>query len=301
MMKTKYNQIVDIEKIATENNFSNINEIISFGKSESIKIEHNKKSLLLAIDVQNDFMEGIGSLPVVGSRNDVKNLTKWIYNNLAALSQIMCSIDTHSIKQIFHADWWKDNNNNPPPPFTIISHQDVLEGKWIPEEKEHTLAYLQHLEIENMKQLCIWPYHCLENTYGMQLETEFTKMIYFHSAVHHNSPIFVSKGQNPLTEMYGIIKAEYDPNEFVNHTVLDTIKQFEEIYIAGEASSHCVLSSIEQILNYFGNDISITSRFTILIDCMSPISGFENSTLERFHELKEKYKINIKKSTEVVL
>lgn len=304
-MKTAYNQIVDSHAIASRKSKVDIQHIINLGKTEiSIpSTEDQKKTLLLAIDVQNDFMEDIGSLPVAGSRQDVTNLTNWIYNNLNKLTNIICSLDTHSIGQIFHAEWWKDPKGNAPTPFTIISYKDVKEGKWMAKngEQERTLDYLKNLEANGQKQLCIWPYHCLEGTFGAQLEAEFIKMLYFHATVRATAPIFIPKGQNPYSEMYGIIKAEYDPENNSNVELLNKIATYDEIYIAGEASSHCVLASLEQILEYFEDNVDLTSRITILSDCMSPIVGFEETTNNRLEQLKEKYAIQIRKSTEVIL
>lgn len=304
-MRTTYEQIINIADIASLNSKENISQLISLAKAELISpaSEDKKRTLLLAIDVQNDFMEGIGTLPVTGSKKDVERLTRWIYNNLEGLTQIMCSLDTHSITQIFHADWWIDKDGNNPAPFTIITYSDVKEGKWEAAngEKYRSLVYLENLEKKGKKQLCIWPYHCLEGTKGAELESEFTKMLYFHSAARSSTAMFVAKGQNPFTEMYGIIKAEYDSESYINQTVLDTIEQFDDIYIAGEASSHCVLASLEQILEYFSENKELTSRITLLEDCMSPIAGFEESTLKQFEVLKTRYGIQVRKSTDVVL
>lgn len=75
-------------------------------------------------------MEGVGSLGVPGSKGDVQRLTQWIYDNINKLSHVICSLDSHSISQIFHADWWMDTNGHPPTPFTIITYQNVIDGKW---------------------------------------------------------------------------------------------------------------------------------------------------------------------------
>lgn len=304
-MKTRYEQIVDVANIASFNSQENISEIISYGKSENMKpvSQDIKRTLLLAIDVQNDFMEGIGSLGVLGSKGDIERLTRWIYANVGKLSQVICSLDSHSISQIFHSDWWIDKDANSPVPFTIISYQDVVNGKWLVANGENnsSLEYLKNLEHTGKKQLCIWPYHCLAGTSGAKLESEFTKMLYFHSAARSVAPILMPKGQDPYTEMYGIVKAEYDPTGYINQNVLDTVVQFDEIYIAGEASSHCVLASTTQILEYFNDRKDITSRITLLEDCMSPIAGFEESTKLQYRELVKEYGIQLRKSTNAIL
>ena len=304
-MKTTYERIVDVNEIASEKR-GDIQDILALAEQEDLPSAalDKKRNLLLAIDVQNDFMESIGSLPVTGSKSDVQRLTRWMYKNMASLTQIMCSLDSHSLLQIFHAGWWVDKAGNHPQPFTIIRYEDVVEGIWTvtyADSLEQSKNYLKNLAAEGKKELCIWPYHCLEGSFGAQLETQFTNMLYFHSAVRKAKPLLVYKGQDPYTEMYGIIKAEYDANGFINHAVLDAIQAYDAIYIAGQASSHCVLASAAQILEYFKEDKAITSRITLLIDCMSPISGFESVTQQAFESMKEKYGIQIKKSTEVIL
>ena len=306
-MKTSYEQIVDIDNIASQQGKTNIAEVIALGESENLPpAQHDsKKTLLLAIDVQNDFMEGIGNLPVPGSKGDVERLTRWIYNNAGRLTQIVCSLDTHSAAQIFHPCWWTNPQGLQPAPFTIITYNDVLNGKWLPVDEPETLNekpnskldrsldYLKNLESTGKKQLCIWPYHCLSGTYGADLEGEFTRMLYFHAAARRTTPVFAPKGQNPWSEMYGIIRAEYDPEGFVNTAILDAVAQAGEVYIAGEASSHCVLASVTQILEHFADQPEITRRIILLADCTSPIPGFEEATNKAFIHLQEQYGMRI--------
>ena len=71
--------------------------------------------------------------------------------------------------------------------------------------------------------------------------------------------------------------------------------------IAGEAKSHCVLESIQQILEYYENRPEITRKIYILEDCMSPIPGFEDVTDSAFETFKRKYQVAIAKSTDKIL
>ncbi len=301
-MKTSYEQIVNTQNIASLQGKTNMAEIIALGESENLAPADTdtQKTLLLAIDVQNDFMEGLGSLAVPGSKGDVERLTRWMYRNAGRLTQVLCSLDTHSAAQVFHPCWWKDPQGRQPAPFTIITHDDVLNRRWNPANgaRYRALEYLQNLEVTNQKRLCIWPYHCLASTYGADLEGEFTRMLYFHSAARRCAPMLVAKGQNPWSEMYGIIRAEYDPEGFVNTAVLDAVAQADEVYVAGEASSHCVLASVTQILEHFADQPNITRRITLLEDCASPIPGFEDATVKAFAGLQEQYGMRIAKSTE---
>lgn len=302
-MKTRYEEIVDVTKIATiyENNLS---EVIQMAEKETLRpaIKDGKTALLLVIDLQNDFMEGIGSLAVPGSKGDVERLTSFLYNHMEDVTQVMCSLDTHYTTQIFHTIWWEDESGNHPDPYAIITYDDVSRGKYKPVigELSKSLEYLKKLEENGKKKLCVWPYHCLAGSTGANLETEFTKMLYFHSVTRKSRPILIQKGTDPYSEMYGIIKPEYDHGKnFLNMVVLNAIEHFDEIYLAGEAASHCLIESGEQILEYYQNRPEITSKITILEDCTSPISGYEKETRDGFERLKATYGITVRKSTEI--
>jgi nicotinamidase-related amidase len=106
---------------------------------------------------------------------------------------------------------------------------------------------------------------------------------------------------DPLSEMYGIIKPEYDTNNYINLDFLNKLESYDKIVVAGEAKSHCVLESIKQILEYHASRPEITKKIYILEDCMSPIPGFEDVTEKTFEDFKKKYHVNIVKSTDNIL
>jgi len=155
-MKTPFDRIVDVQHIASGKS-DNIPAMLALAQEEQVRPAalDVKRTLLLAIDVQNDFMESIGSLAVNGSKADVQRLTQWMYRNLGSLTQVMCSLDCHSMMQVFHADWWLDTEGNHPEPFTIIRYADVRDGIWRAANGNTVLSldYLQHLESEGKKQL----------------------------------------------------------------------------------------------------------------------------------------------------
>lgn len=303
-MKTKYEQIIDVANIATKERTRDLASIITLAENESLPSASSdaKKVLLLVIDMQNDFMEDIGSLGVTGSKGDVERLTRWIYANMDKITQVMCSLDTHSVFQIFHPSWWADEQGNPPKPYTEITYDDVVNGRWRPMfSVPKSINYVKNLENLGKKRLMIWPYHCLEGSDGASLENEFTNMLYFHATARKSKPITIQKGRDATTEMYGIIKAEYDPNNFVNEPVLKVIEDFDEIYIAGEASSHCVMESGKQILEYYKDRPDITQRITILEDCTSPVANCEQIAEDAFAAFKAQYGIRVAKSTDIIL
>ncbi|WP_027415973.1 hypothetical protein [Aneurinibacillus terranovensis] len=301
-MKTRFEEIVDVKAIGGENT-KKMNELLDLAASENLNLStaDHERILLIGIDFQNDFMEG-GELAVPNSHKDIENITRFIYNNIEKITTIAVSLDTHQPQQIFHPSWWIDKNQNHPAPFTIITAKDVEDGKWMAVEKqEESLEYVQNLEKLGKKQLCIWTYHCIEGTSGAALEGQFSNMIHFYSVARKSTLQKVVKGKDPLSEMYGIIKPEYDREGYHNKTFLEKLKSYDKIIVAGEAKSHCVLESVRQITEYYSDDKNMTSKIYILEDCMSSIPGFEEVTAATFAHFQKKYGITIIKSTELIL
>jgi nicotinamidase-related amidase len=163
---------------------------------------------------------------------------------------------------------------------------------------KESIEYVENIEKLGRKQLVIWPYHCIKGTSGNNLETTFSNLVYFFAVAKRSRTNVIVKGTDPASEMYGILKPEYSPTKYINIDFLDKIAKYQKIFIAGQAKSHCVYESVLQILEHYSNNLDVTERIYILEDCMSSIGGFEKSTEEGFEDFKNKYKINIIKSTD---
>ena len=246
--------------------------------------------LLICVDFQNDFLEG-GALAVSGGKADVEKTINFINNH--KIDKIICSLDTHTKNQIFHKCYWKNSNGETPSDYTVITAEDVRNNKWIPVgcSKEYALEYLDYIENKGKKNLCIWPYHCLIGTTGAAIEPSLAKVVYEHDN------LFLQKGMDLNTEMYGIIKPEYDTG-YINLDMLEEIQKYNEVYIAGEAKSHCVLETIKQLVEYFSEDKNTLEKIIVLQDCMSSIPGFEETTEKELNELASKG-IKLKNSTDI--
>lgn len=301
-MKTPLSEIVSFDLIGKTNSL-NQHEILAVASKENIPLAKDdlEKVVLLGIDMQNDFMEN-GSLGVPGAHDDTKNLLNFMYNNLNKITDIILSIDTHQPCQIFHPLWWVDNDGNQPEPYTIITNADVQAGKWRPIFNEKaSIQYLQQLEELGKKQLCIWPYHCIEGTFGHSLESQFANLVYFHSVVRQSPVTNVLKGTDPLTEMYGIFKPEVSTEQTINVNLLKRIATYDKIIVAGQAKSHCVIESIGQMLEYFNDDKGLAKKIYLLEDCTSSIPGFAEETEEMFSLWKEQLGVNLIESTKLTL
>eukprot|EP01036_Dinobryon_divergens_P059434 gene59434-79305_t len=90
----------------------------------------------------------------------------------------------------------------------------------------------------------------------------------------------VLKGLNPMTEQYSAFRAEVpsadDPGTALNLPLMNRLaKGAGLLLVAGEALSHCVAASVQDMLAHLP---TARLRQTVLLtDCMSPVTGFEAS------------------------
>ena len=302
-MKTAYPEIVNQNYIGSTENPVSMNEILQKANEEEMtpSAQNKKRVLFLGIDVQQDFMDG-GALGVPGAKKDVERMTEFLYKHINQISNIAVSIDTHTPHQIFHPCWWIDENGRNPAPYTVITLDDLDAGKWRAViNPQASREYVKHLEQDAKKALCIWTYHCLQGTAGAALENQFANMIYFHSVAKKTVVQRLVKGQDPMSEMYGIIKPEYDTKGYINMDFLNKVETFDQVIIAGEPQSHYVLESIKQILEHYETRPEVTKKIWILEDCMSPIPGYEDATDQAFREFRNRYHVNLVRSTETFL
>lgn len=299
-MKTNYSDIVDVKSIGAQVNPILMNDLLKKADEEEMCPGRSNKEqvLFIGIDVQQDFMDD-GALGVPGAKGDVERMTQFIYKNADKISNITVTLDTHTPYQIFHPCWWIDENGNNPAPYTLITLADLDAGKWrAVVSPAKSRDYVMNLEKGGKKTLCIWPYHCIKGTMGHALDNQFANMVYFHSVVKKYRTQIIVKGEDPLSEMYGFLRPEYDLRGYVNVDFLNKMETFDKIVIAGEAQSHCVLESINQIVENYDTRPEITKKIYILEDCMSCIQGYEDATQQAFDEIRNKYKVNIVKSTD---
>ncbi len=302
-MKTTYMEIVNGNYIGSVENPVDLNEILKKADKEGLEpsLKDKERVLFLGIDVQQDFMDH-GALGVAGAQKDVERMTRFIYDNIEKISNIAVSMDTHTPHQIFHPCWWIDENGEHPAPYTVITLKDLDEGKWRAViNPQASREYVKHLEQDAKKALCIWTYHCMQGTTGAALENQFANMIYFHSVARKAVVQRLVKGQDPMSEMYGIIRPEYDTKGYMNLDFLNKLERFDKVLIAGEAKSHCVLESIKQILEYYETRPEVTEKVYVLEDCMSSISGYEDMANQMFEDFRKRYRIQLVKSTDGIL
>lgn len=257
----------------------------------------SSKIHLLIIDPQNDFCDIpredqpynplimgerlAPALPVPGAHDDMLRLATFIHRVGRKIHDIHVTLDSHNPVDIAHPTWWRNDKGENPAPFTIITAQDVRNGIWKsrnPQGQQHSLKYVEALEANGRYQLIIWPEHCLIGSWGHNVHAAVFDSLTGWARNKLEVVNFVTKGSNATTEHYSAVQAEVpdpsDPSTTLNSGLIQTLSDADIIVIAGEALSHCVASTINDIANNFGEEN--IKKFVLLEDCCSSVAGFEH-------------------------
>ncbi|MAS34046.1 MAG: isochorismatase [Anaerolineaceae bacterium] len=239
--------------------------------------EDKETVLLLLVDAQIDFIHPDGSLSVPGAVDDTRRVIEWLFRNVSQVTTIAASLDSHIPIQIFYSTWWVDSEGQHPQPYTTITSSDVKSGRWQPVyEPKWSTEYVQRLERQSKKELMIWPYHTLIGTEGHNLMPALYQAIAYHTAARQSQPIFINKGSIPKTEHYSMLEPEVKvpghPQGEINTDFLGALAKYDQVYIAGQAKSHCVLETTASLMRYFRDQPKIISKWHVLIDCTSSVT-----------------------------
>lgn len=236
-----------------------------------------KTRALLIIDPQNCFMDIKGApLPVAGADADMNRLAALVMGDAEKFDAIFVSLDTHPVDHIAHAVRWVNWEGKHPDPFTIISYDDVLHGVWRatnPADQAWQLEYTRLLAKTSGRAVCIWPVHGQEGMWEHRVHDGLMHALGHFEYVTDHKVRYYKKGMARDTEQYGLFAADVplhgDASTYLNTALIDEIDAFDEKLIAGEASSHCVMDSFNQIGAHVGMDRIHT--YTLIDDCMSPV------------------------------
>lgn len=239
--------------------------------------EDDRRTLLLLVDAQVDFVHEDGTLSVPGAVDDARRTIAWLFEHLGEVTTIAASLDTHTPMQIFYPGWWVDVVGDRPAPYTLITAKDVDSGRWRPAvERNWSTRYVHSLEEGSRKVLTIWPYHTMLGTPGHALTPALYEAIVYHGAARATSPEFLIKGTIPETEHYSILEPEVKVAGHASGTFnipfADMLATYDRVYVAGQAKSHCVLETVRSLVGYFAAARpEVIERCYLLTDAMSSV------------------------------
>ena len=258
--------------------------------------QDRRRIALLLVDVQNtfcipDFELFVAGVDGDGAVADNTRLCSFIYRNLNRISTIFPTLDTHQAMQIFHSSLLIDEEGRHPAPFTIVTTEDLAAGHWrfnpaaaealnmTPAYGQHFLEhYTQTLAKRGKYQLTIWPYHAMLGGIGHALVAAVEEAVFFHGIARFSQPDFQLKGRNPLTENYSALSPEVldgpdgEAVDTKNQAFLAKLLDFDAVVVAGQAKSHCVAWTVEDMLEeIMGRTPRLAGKVYLLEDCTSPV------------------------------
>jgi len=257
-----------------------------------------RKIELLLIDVQRDFCFPNGSLYVAGRTgtgaiDDSRRIAELVYRNLSAITGITVTLDTHYPFQIFFAAFWLDRDGGQIAPHRTITAEQIARGDVRPNPALATwlcggdiawldrqvLHYARELERAGKYQLYVWPSHCVLGSDGHALAGVVHEARMFHALCRFAQPRVEPKGDHPLTENYSVLRPEvltqFDgaPLAARNDALLDRLLAADALVIAGQAASHCVKSTIDDLLDAIVlRDRALARKVYVVTDCMSAVT-----------------------------
>jgi nicotinamidase-related amidase len=255
---------------------------------------------LLVIDPQNDFCDVPAAyrpldpltgaavapaLPVAGAHADMLRTAALIRAAGPAIDEITVTLDSHHQVDVAHPTFWRRADGGAVAPFTPITAAQVRAGEFTPRDAAalpRTLAYLDELEARGRYVLMVWPVHCEIGTWGHDVHADVRAAYNAWERAALRSVRKVTKGENPWTEHYSAIQAEVpdagDPHTLPNTALVEALDRAQLLLVAGEASSHCVRATTEHLVARLPS--GRPERVVLLIDCMSPVAGFEAQQAE---------------------
>jgi nicotinamidase-related amidase len=251
---------------------------------------------LVAVDVQNTFcIPGfelfVAGRSGTGALDDSRRLCEFVYRNLGSITQIFPTLDTHQALQIFHPVLLLDAEGRTPEPFTNVSAEDVANGRWRVNPaaaeglgldpdyaEEHLRYYTEALEAGGKYSLTIWPFHAQRGGIGYALVPAVEEAVFFHTNVRYSPAGYQPKGDNPLTEHYSMLGPEVEvdregePLGRRNQPLIEELLRFDAVVIAGQAKSHCVAWTIQDLLeDPTVQERGLEEKVYLLEDCTSPV------------------------------
>lgn len=268
--------------------------------------EDKFKIALIVVDAQNTFCIPGFELYVAGRSgtgavDDNRRLSQFIYRNMHRITEIVPTLDTHQAMQIFHSVFFVNERGEHPEPYTFISVQDIEEGRWRFNRnlsrnldygddfiERHLLHYVRELKKSGKYELTVWPYHAMLGGIGHALVSSIEEALFFHTIARRSQPDIHVKGDHPLTEHYSVLGPEVSTGPggkplslrkeslfqkpIASDAVFNKLKYFNAVIIAGQAKSHCVAWTINDLLEKLKTqDKSHAERIYLLEDCTSPV------------------------------
>ena len=265
----------------------------NLGRRPGGRAEDEFRPRLLAVDVQHfcipDFELFVAGRSGTGAVDDNRRLCEFIYRNLGTITRIFPSLDTHRAMQIFHplADRRGRQPHRSP---TRSSRPRMANGRWrvnpavaeaigldVDYAARHLAYYTRRLADGGKFDLTIW----LTTRCSAASATRSCRRSRRRSS-STASPATASppSGQGRQPAHRALLDArsggdgglDGDRLDRLNTDLIDALLTFDAVVVAGQAKSHCVAWTIDDLIS--GDEASVrrlAEQTYLLEDCTSPV------------------------------
>ncbi|MCK9154788.1 MAG: hypothetical protein M0P12_01600 [Paludibacteraceae bacterium] len=230
------------------------------------------KTLLFTIDPQNDFVFENGMLPVPNAKQDMARIINFLNTRGQEIDDILISLDAHSCIHVGHPNFWEMKDGSEVNPFTLVDAEMLKKIK-----PRFCEAYVK-ADIKKNGPVMIWPEHCIKGDFGFCVYTPLMTAIDEWQIKHGKPVTFVEKGMDIRFEMHSAF------SRGKNLDVLKFISTYDRVLVCGEALTHCVKQTVDDMVKFFG--VLDKTQIIVFNDCTSPIIGFDIS--DWIKEMKDK-------------
>lgn len=255
-----------------------------------------KKVHLLLLNCQRDFCfpgngAYVGGRTGRGAMEDNAVIARFIYENLSRITEIICCLSTHFPYQICFPSFWQDKKGEAPKIGTQITLETLKDGSIKPNPAVGAIvaagdaawlsAYSRHYvkTLPEDRKLVIQPYHALLGSQGHSLAGVIEEARLFHCFTRKAMGRLEMYGGNPLTESESVLATQvlvsHDGRQIARRNValVDTLLKSDALIVAGQASSHAVRRTLEDLLvDIKARDPKLAKKVYILKDAMSAVA-----------------------------
>jgi nicotinamidase-related amidase len=269
--------------------------------------EDTERTILLLVDLQKDFCFPEGSLYVAGrsgrgALDDNRRVASFLYRNLDRVTATLCTLDSHLPHHIFSPSFWVGGDGERVEPHREIRAAHIRAGEIRPRPElaawiaggdpawleRQALDYCEELERRGRYALYLWPPHCLVGSPGHSMVGVVQEARLFHAWARRADAAVEIKGLSPLTEHYSVLAPEivtaHDGTPLAEGAsgLAETLLAADRLIIAGQAASHCVRNTLEDLLRWIeARDPALARKVYVLEDCMSAVVVRDAAAPER--------------------
>ncbi len=255
--------------------------------------------MLFICDPQIDLIKSDtfrSAIPIEGSEEAMKKIVGVIdrvgFSGNDPLSTITVMREFNRTIDINNPNFWVNAQGKNPLPYTIVYHDDVKSGRWIPRDQgvklrelsdktimDHCLAYTHTVETKHKCPLIIWPENCIDGTRGHNIYPELMGALMQWEREEFAAVNFINKTSSNFVEMHGPLYAEFrlkeDESTRYNQNglaLVNEIKKADVVGFCGNSLSLSVRVTISQLMRVLTKETKGQydfSKFHILMDCCS--------------------------------